>query len=255
MNSFAQRYKNLSAADLLGILENEAKYQPQAIEAAKSELNQRGLSGTELSDAKRVLKTANEAKLRNEQKRVEKQEKIRRSVHSFVDVFRPVQKSPVRIERLITLVTIAFVVISLSNMFEYMPVLWSAGTLQANWRMSDIVFLFAPLLLPIASYLFWRRKKMGWIMLCGYVSFTILNTFYLLFLNWNQGSSRTVIDSILPSSGYVAILGNLFFFGGMFYILTKKDLLSHFEVSRQAMRTTVIFAALLFPLTVVILMF
>ncbi len=49
MNEFSERYKTFTNSDLLRVIEDQADYQSEAVEAAKSEIEQRNLSDQEQS--------------------------------------------------------------------------------------------------------------------------------------------------------------------------------------------------------------
>lgn len=89
MNQFAERYRTLSNADLLGIIENESGYLPEAIEAARKEMLLRNLSDQELEGAKREVA---DAQRRNEEGAV-LDRKVRNIGRTLLDLINPIQKT------------------------------------------------------------------------------------------------------------------------------------------------------------------
>lgn len=82
------------------------------------------------------------------------------------------------------------------------------------------LYLTPLLLTPIAIILFWRRKKIGWILICFLISFTAF-TILLSFIEWN-GTSQ-IANRIIALAFNSAII----------WVINKDDIRNIFNIKRQ----------------------
>lgn len=167
LNELQAFYKTLSTTELLRILHNAEQYQPQAIEATKNELSNRQLSETEIEEAKRPLFQEIERKVQQK----EKISKAKNKVRSILDSLIPHYDKP---QKLINIITIAFTGILIYVIISQYEKLFSLASSMPYDFYENMLYLSPFLLLAIGTIAFWKRKKMGWLLLAFFTSYTIL---------------------------------------------------------------------------------
>lgn len=171
MNQFKERYKLTSTTELLKILENSTDYQPLAVEAAKAELVSRNLSEDELTSAREELEVIKQEYEQKEQYRRDFLYKIKDVVIYVWDYLNPVKESTAKADKLINIISIVFGFIAVLRAIKEFGMLRFMFSGYGEWDF-NMVLSFLPLFLIIgATILFWTRKKIGWILLCTYISF------------------------------------------------------------------------------------
>src|SRR5687767_2548516 len=97
--SFAAYYRTISNHELLEILSNPNEYQNEALEAAKAELSSRNLSEEELQDAREILTSKQNQKIRQKEKIQAIEDKIKQPGRTFYDTFNPFNSETPKTER------------------------------------------------------------------------------------------------------------------------------------------------------------
>ena len=85
MNKFAERYKLISNSDLLKIIGNSFDYQPEAVKAARNEIEQRQLTEQQLKEAKEEIETELPGKSKLTEKRQEVENRVKKIGVSLLD--------------------------------------------------------------------------------------------------------------------------------------------------------------------------
>ncbi|GAA3957331.1 hypothetical protein [Mucilaginibacter dorajii] len=183
-NLFAARYKTLSDAKLLAILNSPHNYQPLAIEAANAELESRQLS-TELIDQLNA-----EAEITDRQKAL-KQQKVEAVEQSILSVIKP--QSAVTGNIYITIVaTIILYVVAVSYSGRFVLAnLFNPGFYSVTFFHAVIPYL----LFPVGIVLFTLKKKAGWVIITAVNIYKAL--FQLLIL---QGDISVKMDHLFSST-------------------------------------------------------
>lgn len=247
MNPFSEQYKTFSNTDLLRIIENQSDYQPKAVEAAKTEINNRNLSNYEIKDAKNALEAERQEKQKQSEKRTEIEQNIKTLATSFFNTINPIQQSTPTAERQIKLITIAFGLLAIFkwyNQLEFLKFILTDSS--GSWDLSILAYFLPLILLPIATLLFWRRKKSGWILITVYLTYSAINAFGFIILRWNRQSlGNPTLDSLFPQVSSISLLLTIFFYGGTVWVLAKKEIREHYNINRQTMIITIATSAIL----------
>jgi hypothetical protein len=235
MNQFTERYKSFTNSDLLRVIENQSDYQPEAVEAAKTEINQRNLPDQELSEAKSELEAERQEKKKQNEKRAEVERKVKSLGTSVFDTINQIQESAPTTERLIRLVTIVFGLIAVFKWYsQFGLVKFMLTDNSAGWDLSMVEYFLPLILLPIALILFWLRKKSGWILMAAYLTYSTIGAFGLIIMTWNMGPlGIPAIDNLFPQTSPTTQILTTLFFGGTLWVLTKKEIKEHFNIKRQ----------------------
>ena len=234
MNQFTERYKTLSAAALLKIIATPNDYQPLAIEAAKDELAARQLTSEELSEAN----AENEAELQEKQLKTEKRNAIENKVKnigtSLIDAVHPIQRTPPSANRTINILSIVFGVLFLIGFFNQFDFIkFSITNKAAKWSFQTIFYLLSTFFTPVAAYLFWGRRRIGWIFFCAFFSYSAVNAVSLLFMLIKHHDAIPAIDNFHPEVSPAAPLWNIFFFGGCLWLILKNEIKEIYTINKK----------------------
>lgn len=240
MNEFTERYKQETNTELLRIIEKSDDYQPLAVEVAKTELDSRNLTVSELNSAKEELRLERQD---SEQKEQKKQERINKVRNIAIDNLNPIQESPIKTDRLINLISILFGGIALYQIIKEFGMLKFMFSGQGEWDFSMVLYFLPLVMIPTASILFWLRKKFGWILLNFYLCFSAVNSISLILMTWNmKPTGNAALDSLFPvTSPIVYIMTSLFFIGTL-WLINKQDLKVKFRIDKKTMIGTIVFS-------------
>lgn len=247
MNQFTERYKTFSNTDLLRVIDNQSDYQPKAVEAAKTEIDQRNLSDQEMTEAKNELETERQKKQKQNEKRAEVEQKVKTIGTSIFDTINPIQKSAPSVEKLIRLITIVFGLVTVFKWYnEFGLVKFMLTDDIGGWDLSIIEYFLPLILLPAAVILFWLRKKSGWILMAAYLTYSAISSFGLIVMTWNtEPLGIPALDSLFPQTTPIAQILTTLFFGGTLWVMTKKEIKEHYNINRQTMIAAIGIAAVL----------
>lgn len=241
MNEFTERYKQATNTELLRIIEKSDDYQPLAVEAAKTELDSRNLPDSELNSAKEELRLEQQDSEQKEQKKQERINRVKNIANSAIDNLNPIQKSPIKTDKLINLISILFGGIALYQIIKEFGMLKFMFSGQGEWDFSMVLYFLPLVLIPTASILFWLRRKNGWILLNFYLCFSAVNSISLIIMTWNmKPTGNAALDSLFPvTSPIVYIMTSLFFIGTL-WVINKQDLKEKFQIDKKTMIGTIV---------------
>jgi hypothetical protein len=240
MNQFAERYKTFTNAQLIRIIDNQIEYQQLAIEAAENELAQRQLTDEELD----ILKTQNETQERENQIQKDKKEafenKVKDITVSITDTLNPIRTASLSTNQVINRISIAFGLLFLFQAFTQIGLIVFIFTnSQSKWDFGVVAYLLPILVLPVATLLFWRRKKYGWILLFIFLIYSVLTTIVSFILDFrSQHSGVEVIDNLFPVTSPATYLMRIFLFGACLWLICKNNIREVYSINKQTILIT-----------------
>lgn len=163
MSEFKEKYRTLSDAALMRILQQESEYLPEAIAAAREELASRNLDEAQRREAHNQIQTIQQRAQQQEEKITWLKNNVKESAAYVLEAVAPVNVTAAVLDKQIRLVACAllvpwmFQIPSVVSLFQY------GDTYQ--WDSSVVQMLVPFVWLPIATVLFWRKKQIGWILL------------------------------------------------------------------------------------------
>jgi len=247
MTEFTERYKNLSNYELLEILTNSQTFQSLAVETAKKEIESRNLSEAEINKAKLEIECKQQEKQKTAKKRKQKEDNIKETAFTFFDTIAPIQNGIQTPEKIIRLTTLIFGGISIYRIFKEFGMLHYLLTdSTGKWDLSMIEYFFPLIILPLATVLFWKRKKIGWILLSIFLTYSAVNAIGLFLMNLGRQTSEiTVFDSIIPTASPITHLITLLFFGATLWLICKANVRDIFQITKKTMLQIIGFTILI----------
>jgi hypothetical protein len=102
------------------------------------------------------------------------------------------------------------------------------------------------LLLPVALYLIWRRRRAGWFLGAAVTTYSIVGAFILAVMDWGrQPTGLVAVDDLFPVSSRAELLVRVSYALGLaaaFHLRRSVDL---FRISERDRWLTVIVALML----------
>jgi len=261
MNEFQERFKNFDNRKLLKIIEDTENYQSIAVEAAKLELSNRNVSDEEVQSIKDEFKDR-QAKIDKRKGQIKKVENKAKAIGTeLFETVSPIQKEPQTIDRKINHIVIVFGLLATYQIFkEFGMIQFMFTDSLAEWDFSMVLYFLPMIILPIAVFLFWKRNKIGWILMGAFFVYNIVNAIGIFFLTWewskedeytNNYSSGDLqiefqeIEGLFPQPNPIVYLIIVVIFGATLWTIFKEDLRNEFEVDVKSGLITIGISALI----------
>ena len=160
-HNFSEYYKSISNAELLSILEKPADYQDAAVKAAKKEFLDRKLSAEEIKEARQALFEKQIQKIRQKEKAKAVEYKIKKAGQTLFNGINPFHPRISSTEKNIRIIVISFSVLFLYLFIKEFKIILLYIKVTPESPLESSFYLLPHLLLPIATFMFWKRKRIG----------------------------------------------------------------------------------------------
>ena len=237
MNPFAERYKTLSNTDLLKIIDNGADYQPLAVETAYTELANRKLAPEVLENAKAEINLELQQKVVQKEKRQAFENKVKDIGALVIDAVHPIQQSTPSTNRIINFLSAALGIMFLLTLFkEFSFITFMLFSKESRWDWSTPLDFLELIILPVFAILFWRRKKLGWVLFCICCCYLETTTVFYFFMELKAHIAERymAINNLFPLPSAAAALWNIIFFGACLWFICKRSIREVYQVSDQS---------------------
>lgn len=232
MESFKERYKSYSNTRLVEIIANGEDYQEEALKSAKEELQKRKLSDAEEEQIYAELAAIDADEKRALEQRKAREKQLQLTIKNFFNPINPLLAELSKLERNIRLITLVFGGIAVYQLIVDFDSLVYVFTSSHDWDFTVLLFLIPYIGLPIAVYLFWKRKKIGWIFMLIYIFVGLLNIAFMFYYAYNYSYDNMIYYEEMylpPSIPSAYILPFLFYVGCVWVMIDKKMRKSYFN--------------------------
>ncbi len=175
MHAFAETYKSYPNWRLLEILNNQEDYKLEAVEAAQHELTSRHLDEAALNEAEAEYLSHNPTALPKVGKDDEGLDDDQHLIGDENDNPNSLLKSIQSGQKQLRIIAILFGLFSAFVLIKQLKFLKLMFETELDYNVNTIIFLSSTVLLPVASFLFGLRKKLGWFIWCFYIVRYIIN--------------------------------------------------------------------------------
>ena len=239
----ADRFATLSDRKLIETIDHPEDCEPAAVEAARIELSRRGLSEEEIlvirAEISQKDRVRHEAKAKLDRLSADAKATVEQVHRTFV---LPSDEAPSEIrQRNFMLFAIAAKWLSVAP--RYLDLSW---LLEGGYDGSTIDYFLPLLLLPVALYLIWRRRRAGWFQGAAVTTYSIVGAFILAVMDWGrQPTGLVAVDDLFPVSSRAELLVRVSYALGLaaaFHLRRSVDL---FRISERDRWLTVIVALML----------
>ncbi len=219
-NQFTDTYRRLPDEKLINILENPKDYQPLAIETAKFELANRGLSETQISEIKKTIADVKNRLVDEELKRKEKIARARNTADKTLSILDPlVEKTP---DRSIKLISLALGLLALGKIISNFSLTGIMMEDSSEWDFSTAFYFLDLLFLPIAIIPFWKKRKIGLTLLSIWLLYIAISSIWFFISLFSRLDEPSALLSIFPLPDLTTILMAIIFSLGLLYFINKK---------------------------------
>jgi hypothetical protein len=244
-NNFSEYYKTISNAELLDILEKPAGYQEAAIGAAKKEFLNRQLSVEEIKEARQTLFEKEIQKTKQKEKAKAVEDKIKKTGQTLFDSINPFHAGISSTEKNIRIIVIAFGVLFLYQFIKDFKIILLYIKDIPEFLLESGFYLLPYFLLPIATLMFWKRKRIGWILLAAFVVFSTVITLVMLIQSFLWSSSGiAVFDNLFPRPSTTSFIIPLILFIWTLAVLCKIHIREAFSIDNKKMYASITLAGL-----------
>ena len=251
MNDFTEKFKTYSNTDLLKIIEIPDDYQPLAVETAKIIFSSRQLSEEDIENAKADLESQRQEKEIQTQKKRNLENKVKNIADSFIETINPIQTGTPSVEKIILIISIVFGGLFLFQVYKEFGMLTFIFTDSgAKWDFSMVLYFFPLILVPTAAYLFYKRRKIGWILLAIFLTYSAVSAIFLFFLTLNtKPSGIPALDNFFPKTSPSTHVLIFLFFGGTLWFICKNKIREVYHIDKKTMITTIVLISSITALT------
>ena len=247
MSEFTEHYSKLSNSALFEILSNSSSYKAAAIKTAKEEIESRNLSEIEVPMAKQDIESKNREQEISRSKRKQKVDKTKESLASYFDRINPFHSEITTAEKTIRLITIIFGGISIYNIYNEFDMLqFQFENGISGWDLSMVEYFLPIFFLPLATILFWKRKRIGWIMLSAFLTYSGINAIGLFSITIGQQPiGIPAFDSAFPTVSPFSYLISFFFFSGTLWYICKETIRIKYHITKRSMINTLVIVTII----------
>ena len=250
MTDFFETFKTYSNTDLLVIIDNPKDYQPIAVETAKTIFESRQLTEKDIKIAREELHS-----LQLEQDAYDKREKhfedkVKNMTYSVLSSLNPIQVETSNSDKIIKTISIVFTIVSLLQFYEAFGIIgFMFGVDPAYWDFSMLVYLLLLFTVPIATILFFRRKKMGWTLLIIILTYSAVHSFGLCITTLNRSYGYSIFHKLYPQFSLAKHFVTALFRVGILWAICKEEIRTIYSIQKNNMWWTIIFVVIAAILT------
>jgi hypothetical protein len=225
----AETYKSFSNLELLQIIDNPEDYQPFALEAAKKELENRNLAEEVMAGEVARLEQGKMLQLKQQEQRKVRKQKVHNITQTVSDIFDPLQTNLPTHRKTIISISILIGGLAIYNLFrDYRMIGMTLDFNVVTWATMAALYT-----LPvIASILFLKVKKWGWILMCVYLTYQVFELAYS-FINYAARSDdyADVYARFFPNETPYTYMAQGIFFISLLVIICMARIRVPFNIS------------------------
>lgn len=249
MTDFTEKFTTYSNTDLLKIIDSPDDYQPLAVETAKTIFASRQLSDKDIEIATAELDALKQEKEAKDQKKKDLENKMKNVAASVLSMANPIQAETPNSDKIIKIVSIVFGGLFLFRLYKELGMISFMFTdSEAKWDFSMVLYFLPLLIVPTATILFFKRKKIGWTLLAIFLSYSAVGSIGLLIMTLNSEPS-IFLDLLFPQISPETYIMTLLFLAGILWTICKKEIREIYSVDKKFMYGTIGIIAVITVLT------
>ncbi|MBR9918577.1 hypothetical protein GYB29_13090 [bacterium] len=162
----------------------------------------------------------------------------------FSDIEEKISASKLGVENKIKWISLVLITLSVYQWYTEGPtIIFNLRYFLRSFDFSMLIMLAPAFVLPLATFLFWKKLRYGWILLAGMLSFTLsfIGLLFIVDIIKSLSPSQFVSNHQITSGALIAVL---ILFVGIWYIM-KSEIRLYYDVSRKFAKITVLSAAIL----------
>jgi hypothetical protein len=244
---FTEKFKTYTNTELLRIIDNPNSYQPNAIETAKKIFSERQLTEDEIRIVKDELEIERQVKLNKELKKRKVENKFNNIANSILEIVNPIQNESSNTEKTIKIISLLFGALFLFQLYKEFGLIGFMFTdSSASWDLSMVLYFLPLIIVPIATILFYKKRKIGWLLLTIFLTYSAVNTIGLFILTMNiQPSEFKTLDNLFPQTSLANYFFTFLFFTGIIWAISRENIRNIYKISKNMLILTVTITAVI----------
>ena len=244
---FTEKFKTYSNTELLRIIYNPDSYQPKAVETAKTILSDRQLTEEEIKISKDELEIESQEKLNKEQKKRAVEDKFKNIGKSILDNVNPIQNETPTTEKTIQIISLLFGGLFLFQLYkEFGMICFMFTDSSSDWDFSMVLYFLPLIVVPTATILFYKRTKIGWLLLTMFLTYSAVSAIGLFFLTMNmKSSSFEALDNLFQQTSPSTHILTFLFFAGTIWAVSRENIRTVYTITKKTMILTISITAVI----------
>jgi hypothetical protein len=244
---FNEKFKTYSNTELLRIIDNPDGYQPKAVETAKTIFSDRQLTEEEIKIAKDELEIERQEKLIKEQKKRAVEDKFKNIGKSILDNLNPIQNETPTTEKTIRIISLLFGGLFLFQLYrEFGMISFMFTDSSIGWDFSIVLYFLPLVVVPTATVLFYKRKKIGWLLLTMFLTYSAVSAIGLFIFTVNmKPSGFEALDGLFPQTSPTTHIMTFLFFAGTIWVISREKIRTVYKITKQTMILTISITAVI----------
>ena len=249
--NFEEKYKKYTNKRLIEVIIKADDYQPQAVEVAKKILSDRDISIEEKNKLFKAVETEKDSEEKLEKKQLDVEKKRIQTLKNILNKINPFDKSEPIPFKLVNIILLVFGYVFLEQFYYSFTFLIILLESPISFDITFFITLFEVFYLPLTIYLYFKRKKIGWMMLVTWIftftmSFTILIIINLSIpeVSEMEDSFFELFDFLVYRPNYSRLFLFLSFYLAALIVLLQKGVRQIFSVSKLNMLLAIVFGVI-----------
>lgn len=244
---FREKFLTYSNMELLKILVNPDDYQISAIQTAKAILEERQLSEEEIQKAKKALETEKQNALKIEQQTQLVEAKLKSLGKSLLESVNFIQDKAPSIEKTIKAISVLFAGLFIFQVYSQFDLIgWLITEGVDQWDFSVAHFIFPILAIPTATVLFYKKHKLGWLLLMVLLTYMAVSAIGHLILTIRMNTPlHPAFNNLIPHTSEATHILTFMFFAGIIWAICQKDVRAVYSITKPVMISTITITAAL----------
>ena len=228
--SLEEKYKDYTNKRLIEIVIKSEDYQPEAVETAKIILSNRDVSSSEHKEVREAIEAEEQRQKSQEKKQLETEKKVFNFFKNLSNKINPFDKTEPTSIKILNLALLVYGYLLLEQFYYSFSFLIRS---LVNFDLILLLIIFEVIYILLTIYFFFKRKKIGWMMLVAWISYTAVS--YIATIIYTLNLSPAVIESFNRDDykpNYLRLVFNLLFYIGSIVVLTLKNIRTLFSISK-----------------------
>ena len=234
-----EKYKEYTNKQLIEVIIKADDYQPQAVEVAKKILYQRDISNQEKDELIQTIESEKHSEEKLKVKQLEVEKKRIQTLKKTFNKINPFDKTEPISFKLINIILLVFGYVFLEQFYYSFTFLIFILEQPISFDITFLTTLFEVFYLPLTIYFYFKRKKIGWMMLVAWIcTFTVS---YATLITVNLSIPETpemeepIFELLVYKPNYSRLFLILAFYLAGLIILLRKGVRQVFLVSKLNM--------------------
>ncbi|TMU56070.1 hypothetical protein [Flagellimonas algicola] len=242
MSEFDNVMSERSDFELFEILGHQKdSYKAEALAAAQRAFDSRNVTREQISEFEQRIQSALEQQNLKEKRNKE----LSKKAWDLGKLFLPTVKDT--LDKTFLSLCIFLSLAYLYHLIQDLSLIIVFFSDLGDWDASVWEFLLPYVLFPIGIFGLWKRKKVGWFLISGLLSYYAFSTIYggISAYRYNLNGNFGVLDSIFPKPNVASLLFRFAVLFGIVIFLSRKKALEIYKIGRTTALVVIIIICVL----------